>query len=227
MMDGHGMSYSGNLAMFCTRQETASSEWRLYSGTDSVISFVASSDVSIPLSGWSNGASIVLSSSTTPLLSGQNAAAEVSVLQANVQQSFKNIAFSADMAVGQHEVQEVELLSDEDDLSGSFTLSLGSMSQEIIVHSDVSTEDFTTKLQSLSGIGRVSVDYTEPSNKFGQIWLITYLSSSDDVFLLKHHTTSNLQGTIVSSNIREQAKGSSGQQHVVVNDLEEGGISLQ
>ena len=131
------------------------------------------------------------------------------------------------MAVGQHEVQEVELLSDEDDLSGSFTLSLGSMSQEIIVHSDVSTEDFTTKLQSLSGIGRVSVDYTEPSNKFGQIWLITYLSSSDDVFLLKHHTTSNLQGTIVSSNIREQAKGSSGQQHVVVNDLEEGGISLQ
>ncbi|KAL7541113.1 LOW QUALITY PROTEIN: hypothetical protein ACHAXR_012985 [Thalassiosira sp. AJA248-18] len=202
--------------------ESASLEWRLYHGTSSVMSSVSSTDVYIPLSGWSNGANIALSAGTIPLLLGQNAAADVSILQEGVQQSFKNVVFSAYVDVGQLEVQEVELLSDEDDVRGSYELSLGTVSQKIILYHDETTEDFTSKLQSLSGIGSISVDSAEPPEKFGRIWLITYLSNSGDVPLLRHHGTSNLQGTGVSLNISEKVKGSSGQQHIVVNDLEEG-----
>mmetsp|Transcript_19739 Transcript_19739/g.42930 ORF Transcript_19739/g.42930 Transcript_19739/m.42930 type:complete len:985 (+) Transcript_19739:2-2956(+) len=204
--------------------DSASAQWRLYSGTASVISFVASSDVSIPLGGWSNGASIVLSSSTSSLLLGINAEAKVSIVQANVLQPFQNIVFAADTTVGQHEVQEIELLSDEENLSGSFELSFGTISQIIVVYTDESAEDFVTKLESLSGVGRVSVDVTEPSDKFGQLWLITFLSNADDVPLLRHQGTSNLQGTSVSLNIREKVKGSSDQRHVTVDGLEEGRI---
>ena len=200
---------------------TAFSEWRLYKN-GSVTSSVPSSDVSIPLSGWSNGATIAPSSSTTALLIGDNAAAQVSVIQTGVQQSFENIVFSTDVEVGQHEVQEVELLSDKDDLDGSFELSLGSISQKITIYADESNDDFSTKLQSLSGIGRVSVDSTQHSDKFGLVWIITFINYFEDVPLLRHYGTFNLQGTGVSLIIQERVKGSSGQQHVDFHG-EEGG----
>ena len=78
--------------------------------------------------------------------------------------------------------------------------------QKIIIYSDESKEDFLTKLQSLSGIGRVSVDSTDPADTFGQVWVITFLSNPGDVPLLRHYGTSNLQGTGASLNIREQSR---------------------
>ena len=205
--------------------DSASSEWRLYSGTASVVSFVASSDTSVPFSGWSNEAVVAPSNGATPLLLGLSAVAEVSTVQAGIRQLFKDttIVYSNEFPSGQHEVQVVEVLSDEDDLGGSFELYFGTIPQKITIYFDESSEDLTTKLQSLSGVGRVSVDSAEPFDKFGRIWLVTYLSNSGDVPLLRHYGTSSLQGTNVSLNISESVKGSFGEHNVVVNGLKEGG----
>ncbi|KAL7554112.1 hypothetical protein ACHAWF_017504 [Thalassiosira exigua] len=205
--------------------ESDSSEWRLYSGASSVISSHASSTVTVPLSGWSSGASIAVSSTAIPLLFGQNAVADVSILQADVQQSFDDVVYSTSLPVGLDEVQEVELLSDENNLGGSFEISLGTVTQKVIIYADESAADLTSKLQSLAGIGRIKVDLMEPpTNYFGRVWLVTYLTNSGDVPLLRHGGTSQLQGTGVSLNVREKVKGTQGQQHVVVTGLEEGGV---
>ena len=203
-----------------------SSEWRLYSDNDSVASFVASSlDASVPLSGWSNGLSVAFSSNPTELLKGVNAAAEVTTLQTGVPPLFEDVVFSEDVPAGQHEVQEVVVLSDEDDLGGSYQLSLGDMSQKVTIYSNESTGDFTTKLEALAGIGRVRIDLNESSDgRYGRMYLITFISSSSDVPLLKHHGTINLEGTNVSLEISERVKGTAGQGHIVVGGLDEGGV---
>jgi len=202
------------------------SEWRLYSDSTSILSSVSSTDVTVPLVGWSNSASIALSTSTDQLLTGDNIAADVSIVQAGGPPSFEDIVFSDDLPAGQHEIQEVELLSDEDNLDGSFELSLGTATQKITVYTDESIQDFTTKLQSLAGIGNVSVTSSEPSDndKFGKIWTITFLSNSGDVPSLNHYGTSNFDGTNVSLDIREQTKGELGDQYVIVSGLEEGSV---
>ncbi|KAL9181119.1 hypothetical protein ACHAXT_009924 [Thalassiosira profunda] len=202
--------------------EPASAEWRLLSHDGSVVSSAASSDATVPLSGWSNGASVSLSSSAMPLLVGQNAVADVSTLQAGVQPSFADVVHSADVEGALQEIQEVELLSDADDLRGNFELSIGTIPQTVTVYADGTSEDFATKLQALSGVGHVAVETSEPSDKFGRVWRVTFLGNAGDVPLLQHSGTSNLQGTGVSLDVREKVKGSSGQQYVEVDGLEEG-----
>ncbi|KAL7442689.1 hypothetical protein ACHAXH_009869 [Discostella pseudostelligera] len=204
--------------------EFASSEWRLYDDTGSVVSFAVSADTSVPLSGWSNGAVFALSDGAIPLLLGQNAVAEVIILQNDVQQSFdeSTLVYSEEIFAGEREVQEVTLLSDDDDVSGSFELSFGAISQNVIVYSNESAEDFNVKLQSLSGVGRVSVESTNPPNRFGRAWLITFLSNSGDVPLLRHHGTADLLGSDVTLSIREKVKGTHGRHHILIDGLDEG-----
>ena len=204
--------------------DNASSEWRLFDAVGSVFSFVASTETSVPLSGWSNGAIIAHGAGTIPLLLGQNAVAEVSILQHDIQQSFEDstLAYSEAISAGEREVQEVKLSSDEEDISGSFQLSFGTISQNVVIYSDESTEDFKTKLQSLSGVGRVSIESTIPPERFGRVWLITFLSNSGDVPLLKHHGVADLSGSGISLSIYEKAKGTHGQHHIVVDGLDEG-----
>ena len=200
------------------------SEWRLYAGTSSVISSVASSETSVPFSGWSNEAVIAPPNGVTQLLLGHGATAEVTTLQTGTHPLFTNttIVYSEELSFGTHEVQVVEVLSNEDNLSGSFELNLGTIPQKITIYVDDSEDDFTTKLQSLSGVGRVRVESAASSVKFGRTWRITFLSNSGDVPLLRHHGTSNLQGTGASLNIFEKVKGSIGDHFTVVTDLEEG-----
>jgi hypothetical protein len=204
--------------------DSISSEWRLYAGTSLVVSSVASSETSIPFIGWSNEAVIAPPNGVTQLLSGPGATAEVKTLQTGTQPLFTDstIVYSEELSFGEHEVQVVEVLSNVDNLSGSFELHLGTIPQKITVYVDESAADFTTKLQSLSGVGRVRVESATSSDKFGQTWRITFLSNSGDVPLLRHHGTSNLQGTGALLNIFEKVKGSIGDHFTVVTDLDEG-----
>lgn len=206
--------------------DSIASEWRLYAGTSSVVSSVASSETSVPFTGWSNEVVIAAPNGVTQLLLGHGATAEVTTLQTGTQPLFTDstIVYSEELSLGEHEVQVVEALSNVDNLSGSFELNIGTIPQKITVYVDESAADFTTKLQSLSGVGRVRVETAASSDKFGQTWRITFLSNSGDVPLLQHHGTSNLQGTGAFLNIFEKVKGSIGDHFTVVTDLEESGF---
>eukprot|EP00985_Skeletonema_marinoi_P002205 scaffold893_cov143-Skeletonema_marinoi.AAC.9 len=144
------------------------------------------------------------------------------VLSITTEPSFSNVVYSADLEISQHEVQEIKLLSEENNLGGTFELSLGTSSDKVVISFDESAADFTTKLQSSSLIGSVSVDKMQPISTYGCIWTITFLSNLGDVPLLQHNGLLDLHGTNVSLSITEKTKGSLGPQHVVVNNLEEG-----
>lgn len=199
-----------------------SDEWRLYSSTDALISSVMSWDVTVPLSGWSNGAVVAIPEDTASLLSGADNVAQVSFVQSGIEQSFSNIVFSAIVESSVQEVQEVSVLSDLDDLGGSFEIALGDFSDKVVVYFDDSAEDLIAKLQSLSGVGNVHAEHVElPADKYGSVWSITFHKSGDTP-LLQHFGTSNLQGTGVSLIIREKVKGDVGEHHVTVDNLTPG-----
>jgi hypothetical protein len=199
------------------------SSWKLFSSTGLLLSSIVSSKVIAPTSGWSNGV-VVAQSDNTPvtLLNGDGATAEISLLQSSEEPPFDSIVFSAQIEAGEHEIQEVELSSLEKNLGGSFELALGTASTKVTINFDDSVLDLTTKLQSLPGVGRVHVELITPSTSFGSIWSVTFLTNSGDIPLLRHFGTSNLQGTSVGLEIREVVKGSIGDHHVVVDDLEPG-----
>lgn len=173
-----------------------------------MLSSVASSETSVPYIGWSNEAVIAPPNGATKLLLGHGVTAEVTTLQTDTQPLFADstIVYSEELSFGEHEVQVVEVLSNVDNLGGSFELNLGTIPQKITVYVDESADDFTTKLQSLSGVGRVRVELAASSVKFGRTWRITFLSNSGDVPLLRHHGTSNLQGTGALLNIFEKSR---------------------
>ena len=202
--------------------DSNNAKWSLYSTDAFVVSSADSSLVSVPLSGWTNGAVLTLSESAVPILLGTNAITHVSSIQSGVEPSFSNVVYSADLEISQHEVQEIKLLSEENDLGGTFELSLGTSSDKVVFSFDESAADFATKLQSSSLISSVSVDKMQPMSTYGCIWTITFLSNLGDVPLLQHNGLLNLHGTNVSLSITEKTKGSLGPQHVVVNNLEEG-----
>ncbi|KAL7444023.1 hypothetical protein ACHAXM_009254 [Skeletonema potamos] len=202
--------------------DSSNKEWSLYSTDTFVASSAASSQVSVPLGGWTNGAMLTQSKSSTNVLFGTNAITQVAIIQSGVEPSYTNIVYSAHLEITQHEVQEIELLSDKDDLSGTFELSLGSSSNTVIFSFDESVDDFTTKLQSSSLIGRVNVDKIPSPKAYGSIWTITFLSNLGDVPRLQHNGILNLRGTNVSLTITEKVKGRLGPQHVVAKNLDEG-----
>eukprot|EP00956_Cyclotella_meneghiniana_P022416 scaffold42451_cov66-Cyclotella_meneghiniana.AAC.3 len=205
---------------------TADSEWKLFSRTDTLLSTASASDINVPTSGWSNGAVIALSDNTPiELLTGQGATVDVSTLQTGVSPSFENIVMSNLIESGEPEVQELELSSTENDLGGSFELSLGTGlgtgSSTVTIYYDDPINDLQTKLQSLPGVGTVHVESRNPIGHYGVVWTITLLSNSGDVPLLQHSGTSSLQGTAVTLDIREVTKGTDGAaRHMIVNNLD-------
>jgi len=202
--------------------DSTNAKWSLYSTDTFVVSSAASSHVSVPLGGWTNGALLTQSESAIRILLGTNAVTQVASIESGVEPSFANVVYSADLEIPQHEVQEIELLSDENDLGGTFELSLGASSDRIVFSFDESVDDFATKLQSSSLIGRVNVDNIPSPNAYGSIWTITFLSNLGDVPLLQHNGMLNLRGTNVSLTITERVKGSLGPQYIVVKNLDEG-----
>jgi len=76
-------------------------------------------------------------------LLGLSAVAEVFTVQADIRQLFKDttIVYSNEFPSGQHEVQVVKVLSDEDDLVGYFELYFGTIPQNSTIYFDESTED--------------------------------------------------------------------------------------
>ncbi len=201
--------------------DSSNSKWSLHS-SDIVVSSVSSSLVSVPLSGWTNGAVLSLSETAASILFGSNAITQVSSIQSGVEPSFSNVVHSANMEISQNEVQEIELLSDENNLGGTFELSLGTSSDAVVLNFDESAADLETKLQSLATIRSVSVEKIQPLNTYGSIWTITFLSNLGDVPLLRHKGLLNLRGNNVSLTITEKIKGNMGPQHVIVSNLEEG-----
>ena len=203
--------------------DAVNSEWRLYSGADSLLASVAVSSIIPPTSSWSNGVTVILSYGTpVVILHGQEAVAEVSVLQSSIAPLFENIVFSADIAAGEREIQEVEISSADNDLGGSFELTLQSDSARVTVYFDDSVDDLTTKLQSLPGVGRIHVESMPLPFNFGHTWSITFLSNPGDVPLLQHFGTSSLRGSGVALNIREVVKGGIGDHHIIADNLDAG-----
>ena len=199
------------------------SEWRLYSGTESLLSSVSASDIIPPTSSWTNGVTVIRPHGTpVALLNGQEATAEVSIVQSSIAPLFENIIFSSNVAAGEREIQEIELSSAENNLGGSFELSLGSGSARVSVYFDDSVDDLRTKLQSLPEVGRIQVESMPLFDNFGHIWTITFLTNSGDIPLLRHFGTSSLQGTGVALKIREVAKGSNGDHHIIADNLDVG-----
>ena len=194
--------------------------WNLFSTDSLVVSSVTSSLVSPPLSGWTNGALLTRSENPVPILSGTNTAVEISNVESGINPSFANVIHSAEMAIPDLEIQEIHLSSEENDLGGTFELSLGASPDKVVFSFDESAHDFKTKLQSSSLIGSVSVDRATTTG--GNVWTITFLSNLGDVPLLRHNGLHNLRGTNVSLEILEKVKGSLGSQHIVVKDLQEG-----
>ena len=204
--------------------DSSNAKWSLHSSNTFVVASAPSSSVHVPLGGWTNGALLTQSETAVPVLLGTNAITLVASIQSGVEPSFANVVYSDELEFpSQHEVQEIELLSDANDLSGTFELSLGASFQKVVFSFDESEDDFTTKLQSSSLIGRVNVVRIQPPpNTYGCIWTITFLGNLGDVPLLQHNGMMNLRGTNISLTVTEKVKGSLGPQHVVVDNLEEG-----
>ncbi|KAL7514942.1 hypothetical protein ACHAXN_013076 [Cyclotella atomus] len=203
--------------------DSDASEWRMYSSTNSLLSSVAEVEASAPSSGWSNGAVITLSDNTSvTLLTGQGSTAQVSLMQPSVDPSFENIVLTTEIDAGEKEVQEIVISSTENDLGGSFELALGTGAAKVTVYFDDSAGDLTSKLQSLPDIGRVQIESENLSSSYGHVWTITFLSNSGDVPMLRHFGTSSLQGTGVTLEIQEVVKGSVGDRHIIVDNLDAG-----
>ena len=203
-----------------------SSEWRIRSGDGDLLSSVPSHSATMPLSGWSSGSSVVLpGGSSSPLLFGLNASANVVTLQQGTPQSFDDIVYSTVVDdVQRHEVQEVSLFSDVDDLAGSIRISFGSDAASVVVYHDDTPVDVETKLEYLPSIGKVSVSLAlPPQDRFGSVWTVTFLDNRGDVPLLRHHGTSNAStGGNLSLFITEKIRGGSDQLSHLVEGLQLG-----
>ncbi|KAL7473049.1 hypothetical protein ACHAXS_013421 [Conticribra weissflogii] len=202
--------------------DSSNSEWRLYSSSGSVISSVISSDVSPPLTGWTNSASLSPAVDATQLLFGSNAKSDISIIQVGVEQSYNDLVFSTDVDTIESEVQEVRVSCVDGHIAGSFNLSLNGNPGEVMIYVNDSIEDFTAKLESLPGVGHVRVQRTNPQNQHEIGWLVTFLSNSGDVPIMKNGGTSNLEGRSVSIDILEKRKGNAGPRSIMVDNLQTG-----
>ena len=201
------------------------SEWRIQSGDGDLLSSAPSHSATIPLSGWSGSSVVLPGGPSTPLLLGLNAAASVVTVQPGTPQSFDDIVYSTVIdGVQKHEVQEVSLLSDVDDLAGSIRISFGSEAASVaLINHDDASIDVETKLEYLPSIGKVSVSLAgPPPDRFGSVWTVTFLDNRGDVPLLRHHGTQLSTSGNLSISITEKNRGGSDHLSHLVEGLQPG-----
>jgi len=181
-------------------------------------SFVASSFVFPPKTGWTNNLNI--SGNLIPklvLLRGSNTTVYINVIQTGNIGSFENVVYSKSTPDVLNEVQQIKLSAATSNFGCFFFISFGSNDQQVRVNSNDSAQDLASKLSSLRQSGPVEVTRSTSLNAI--VWSVTFSSYVGDVDELKINNLTNIFGTDVSFSVIEKVKGSEILSHVVANNL--------
>ena len=143
-------------------------------------SFVASSFVFPPKTGWTNNLNI--SGNLIPklvLLRGSNTTVYNNVIQTGNIGSFENVVYSKSTPDVLHEVQQIKISAATSDFGCFISIPFGSNDQQVRVNSNDSAQDLASKLSSLRQSGPVEVTRSTSLNAI--VWSVTFSSYVGDV----------------------------------------------
>lgn len=182
-------------------------KWELFSVNDVPISESYGAFVTVPFTGWTNGATINNVGAPVDLLTGTDAGVNLHLASRGTKATFDNTFQSADLSNQVSEIQKIELAASSNEIQGVFEVSFGDANQRVKINWDEEASDLVRKLESLPSIGRVDVARIA-NGRNGFDWLVTFLDQFDDVELLRVYTGAYLAGTDVTVRVEEMTKGS-------------------